>query len=125
MSSRFDLAHLQGNRVITPHTWIHVAATFDTAVARLYVNGVLDSTQTPAAGRIHSGTTDVIIGSMYSTANEPVDLARGLVDELCLYNRALAPSEINAIYLAGAAGKIKPATAIHGEERRVREATAK
>jgi len=33
----------------------------------------------------------------------------GLIDEVCLYDRALTESEIQAIYDAGAAGKTKPA----------------
>jgi Concanavalin A-like lectin/glucanases superfamily len=33
---------------------------------------------------------------------------RGLIDELSVYNRALSPTEIQAIYGAGSAGKNPP-----------------
>lgn len=111
MSSRHDLAKMHGLTTIVPNMWIHVAATFDGMAARLYVNGSLDGTQAPATGRIHSGTTDILIGSAWTTFDEQLGAIHGLIDELCLYDRALAPDEIEAIYRAGSAGKIKPATA--------------
>ena len=123
MSSRFDLANLHGKRTIVPHMWVHVAATFDGTAARLYVNGLLDGTHAPATGRIHSGTADVVIGVITAeNLNGQVGTPRCLIDELCLYDRALAPDEIEAIYRAAAAGKIKPERAAQ-MERAVGEAS--
>ena len=69
------------------------------------MNGSLDGTHAPATGRIHWGTTDVFIGGVKDHEKK----FRLLIDELCLYDRALAPDEIEAIYRAGTAGKVKPA----------------
>lgn len=112
MISRFDLAKLEGNRIISPHTWIHVAATFDTATARLYVNGSLDTVQPHTTGRIHAGTTDIRIGAITTGhLSGRVEDVHSSIDELCLYDRALTSKEIEAMYRAGAAGKIKSAIA--------------
>lgn len=101
--SRFDLAHFSSKAAITPETWVHVAATFDTHIARLFLDGAEDGSQSFEGQRyIHRGSADVDIGTQQFA---------GLIDELCLYDRALASDEIEAIYRAGSAGKIKPARA--------------
>ncbi|MDZ4818271.1 MAG: LamG domain-containing protein, partial [Planctomycetota bacterium] len=107
--SRFDLANLHGRRITVPHMWNHVAATFDGNAVRLYVNGSLDGTQAPATGRIHSGTADIIIGAFNAqNLSGQMGTPRCVIDELCLYDRALTPADIEAIHRADAAGKIKP-----------------
>lgn len=115
MSTRFDLANLHGRPTIVPQRWHHVAATFDGFAARLYKDGSLDSIHAPATGRIHAGTADIFIGSRWTRFNGEAEASRGLIDELCLYDRGLAPDEIEAIYRAGAAGKIKPESAAQME----------
>lgn len=88
---------------------IHVAATLDDATGsmKLYENGAvvaqlvtairpfrdLDPTQNPGIG----------IGNANSTYNVPLN---GLIDELSVYNRALAVGEVQGIYKAGSDGKV-------------------
>jgi hypothetical protein len=109
MNTRFDLANLHGRRPMLRQNWTHVAATFDGSAARLYVNGTLDGESASIDGRIHAGSADILIGPMLSTAKGE-ETYRRLIDELCLYDRALAAEEIVAIYRARSAGKIKPAS---------------
>jgi len=90
--------------------WYHIAFTFDddANALKLYLNGVL----------VTSGTT--LLAPSYD--NHPLMIGaeienqswafffRGLIDEVALYDRALSPSEIPAIYDAGCAGKCVPDT---------------
>jgi hypothetical protein len=92
----------------------HVAATLDDATGsmRLYVNGALaaqtvtpvrpfrdlDPASNPSIGIGNHG------GYPTTPHNFPFD---GLIDELSVYNRAITPEEVQGIYGADIAGKIK------------------
>ena len=92
--------------------FVHVAATLDdaTGAMRLYVDGALakegvtevrpfrdlDPASNPSIGIGNHG------GYPTSPHNFPFD---GLIDELAIYNRALEPDEIYAIFDAGSDGK--------------------
>ena len=80
----------------------HVVGTFDGSTVKMYVNGVLEN-QTPAALTLDYDTRPIFIG----TSGEHVFDGKlaGIVDEASIYNRALDPSEIAALYAAGSAGK--------------------
>jgi hypothetical protein len=94
--------------------FVHVAATLDdaTGAMRLYVNGELAASMTttvrPFADLDPASNPSVGIGNHggYPTSphNFPFD---GLIDELSIYNRALTGEEVQQIYGAGSAGKIK------------------
>jgi hypothetical protein len=79
------------------NTWSHIAFTFDKTLPvnqiKAYVNGVLKATGTR--------TTDVPTSTDPLYIGNRVDLTRtfdGLIDEVCIYNRALSEDEIKAIY---------------------------
>jgi hypothetical protein len=103
-----------GSDIQTPIStgqWTHVAASLDdaTGLMSLYVNGVLaaqstsdvrpfatlDPTQNPAVG----------IGNSNDPAHYNVPF-NGLIDELSVYNRALAPGEVLGIDKSGSSGKV-------------------
>lgn len=80
-----------GAEPLPANTWTHLAATYDGATIRLYVNG----TEVSAASR--TGTLlkqnkpltiggDTFYGQYFS----------GLIDEVRVYNRALSPAELQA-----------------------------
>ncbi len=94
------------NGILTTNNFQHVALTYDksSGLAVLYYNGV--------------AVTNANFGSITPQTTYPVNIGRrtgqpigngdtygGLMDELSLYNRALSPNEISAIYIAGIAGK--------------------
>src|SRR6266850_2042632 len=92
--------------LVTAGTFQHVALTYDkaTGIGKLFYNGGLVASQNLGVfspqtsyplyfGKRVSGPAAV--GSYYS----------GLLDEVSIYNRALADSEILAIFNAGGAGK--------------------
>jgi uncharacterized delta-60 repeat protein len=73
--------------------WYHVAGTWDSTGIRMYVNGVLENTNTAVATR--------------NMSNQPLTIGRdpvfgprfmeGRIDEALMYNRALTCTEITAL----------------------------
>ena len=105
---------VRGSTVVTTSTWYHVAAVKSCSFcgnARapflfLYVNGKLDGMTAPLGPFTDTNSTHFLIGANMGTGAH----LNGLIDEVELFNRALSPGEIAAIYKAGSAGKCKPPT---------------
>ena len=78
-----------GPSLLQPNTWVHLAATYDGAIQRLYVNG------SEVSNRAQSGRMMVSDGALHiggsGTWNE---FFRGRIDEVRIYNRALSAGEI-------------------------------
>jgi hypothetical protein len=74
---------------LSVNTWSHVAATYDGAQMRLYVNGdeVANRAQT---GAISTSTDNLIIGANSSSGFHWL----GRIDEVRIYRRALSAVEI-------------------------------
>ncbi|CAN5522130.1 hypothetical protein BH10ACI3_BH10ACI3_18250 [soil metagenome] len=89
--------------VLTTNAWQHVAATYDGAFMRMYVNGV-EVGNRAQTGAIDTSTSDVIIGR---NAASPTIAFQGNIDEIALYNRALNATEIRDVYYAQSGGKYK------------------
>ena len=94
-----ELRHIRVNNVLETGVFHHVAGTYDGSVMRLYLDGVEVGSLT-ISGIVGAGS-----GIELSAVVEPLD---GLLDEIEIYNRALSPSEIQAIFSADIAGKRKP-----------------
>ncbi len=76
--------------------WHHVAGTYDGAVARLYVDGILGPSGSVAAtGDIARNTERVLIGG---NSEEAARLWKGAIDDVRIYSRALTEAEVR--YLA-------------------------
>jgi hypothetical protein len=80
-----------GAAALAPNTWSHLAATYDGATFRLYVNGSLISSQA-ATGVMATSANPLQIGGNVIWG----EYFNGLIDEVRVYNRALAASEIQA-----------------------------
>jgi chitodextrinase len=80
---------LYGTSALTANTWAHLAATYDGATMRLYVNGVQVSSRAQT-GAIATSTNPLQIGgdSIYG------QYFAGRIDEVRIYNRALSAAEI-------------------------------
>lgn len=78
-----------GTAALAPHTWTHLAATYDRAVLRLYVNGVQVSSVAQTTP-ITTSTSALQIGgdSVFG------QFFKGMIDNVRVYNRALSASEI-------------------------------
>jgi glucose/arabinose dehydrogenase/PKD repeat protein len=78
-----------GSSALPMSTWRHLAATFDGAILRLYVDGV----QVGSLGR--TGSILVSAGPLRIGGNGVWgEYFQGMIDEVRVYNRALSPSEI-------------------------------
>ncbi len=84
--------------------WVHVVIMRDIAAhkMRIYTNGVLSAEGDETAVTGIGETSDFIIGNIgelefLSTVNAPAPY-KGAFDELKMYNYALSPSEITALY---------------------------
>eukprot|EP00727_Mastigamoeba_balamuthi_P014049 m51a1_g9267 hypothetical protein (774) ;mRNA; r:76070-78900 len=88
---------------IDPFRWYHVVATFDpherNGTARLYVDGSV-SGQWSGIGASGAGRSPLVVGRKRSA--ECDDSWSGLVDDVAVWARALAPREVDALY--GGAG---------------------
>ncbi|MBS1793246.1 MAG: carboxypeptidase regulatory-like domain-containing protein [Acidobacteria bacterium] len=94
-----------GNAYLPLNIWSHVSLTYDGANVRVYLNGAITRT-IPATGTILPSTGELRIGTRtVGVTGNPV--WQGLLDEVSIYNRALAQTEIQSIYNAGLAGKLK------------------
>ncbi len=70
------------------NTWTHVATTYDGTNLRYYQNGVLVKTTA------HSGAINVSTGVLHIGGNSSVDMFKGLIDEVRVYNTALSAAQI-------------------------------
>jgi len=90
--------------VLTVGSFQHVAATYDGATMRIYVDGV-EKANMAVAGAIDPTTDPFVIGR---NVVSPASTWNGVIDEVELFNRALSASEIRSIVNAGVAGRCKP-----------------
>lgn len=91
----------------TPNQWHHLASTYDGAELCLYVDGV-QRVCAAASGNLNDNNKKFLIAGNGATTTYGSNVYfQGEIDEVELFDRALTPSQIRAIYNAGAAGKCK------------------
>ena len=95
------------NTVVPEGTWTHVAATFDDTTIKVYINGVEAGSKT-YQWPLKDSTFPMLIGTDINNDR----WFDGLIDEVTIYGRALTGAEIQAIFLAGSGGKIKPSVSL-------------
>lgn len=83
--------------VIPLNTWTHVAATFDGATIRSYINSVLDG-QTSHSGGIHITSNYPVLIGKSERQNDPQGLTStffdGIIDEARIWGRALTSCQL-------------------------------
>ena len=92
---RFGVAgtNLTGARVLNANTWYHVAATYDGAQMRLYVNGALDGSVAKTGAMTDNGL-NVNIGQLVGSGGS----FNGLLDDVRVYDRGLSAAEVLGVY---------------------------
>ena len=74
--------------------WTHLAGTYDGKTIKLYVNGVLDGSKDKPGKAKCTQKTPLAIGGQFGGNAGTNELINGLIDEACIYNRALSEDEI-------------------------------
>lgn len=94
------------NSTIPLNTPTFIAVVIDTALIKIYINGVLDTTTTKTIIP-HNSSYPLQIGGEKNSPSGASVFFNGVIDEVELFNRTLTINEIQAIYNAGSYGKCK------------------
>lgn len=85
---------LRSQRAIRPGEWIHVIATRDGSRASLYLDGRLD-----ASVSYWLTSSDKVMGlKIGAYGSGPSGFFKGVIDDVRIYNAALAAEEVQALY---------------------------
>jgi hypothetical protein len=103
-SAASQAAQATSSTWIFPGVWYHVAAVRGSNFLQLYVNGQLEG-QASVSFPQDYGNLPLYFGTSGQSYWD--HKLAGSLDEVSLYDRALSPSEIAAVYTAGATGKCK------------------
>ena len=97
---RFRQVRVDG--ILQTECFHHVVGTYDGTTMRAYLDGV-EVGSTPAAGTVADASG---VELSFGATDEAL---HGALDEVMIFDRALVPSEIQAIYDAAGEGKCSPA----------------
>ena len=78
--------------------WHHIVGVFNDTHIRLYVNGVLNDSESFAQTTILSTDTNVSFGIQNDLTGDNLN---GSLDEIGIWNRALTPDEVSILYNSG------------------------
>lgn len=90
------------NQSINDDIWHHLATIYDGQTMRLYLDGILQSTEVNTAG-CHTNDSPLFIGKQIYPWHDghelrPDQVFNGAIDEVRIYNRALSEAEIQSLY---------------------------
>lgn len=94
-ADRFTTPPLVSASVITDGQWHHVGLVWDGTYRRLYVDGTEVAADTEPLTPLKSSDGGLYIGA--GKGLDPASFWAGLIDDVRLYNVALAPAEISAM----------------------------
>jgi hypothetical protein len=73
--------------------WYHVVGTWDGTTSKLYINGVLDNTETFSGVTVSNDYKLLELGNHYGTHSY-----HGIIDEVRIYDRTLSNDEVKELY---------------------------
>ncbi|MBN2015887.1 hypothetical protein JW766_03560 [Candidatus Dojkabacteria bacterium] len=91
---------VRGTKSIQLGKWYHVAGVYDGSEMKLYVNGILESSE-PANGAVYNNTYPVRIGYQWHDVTGNYLFWDGIIDSSRIYSRALSEDEVLSNYQAG------------------------
>ncbi len=74
--------------------WVHLVGVYDGAMVRIYINGV-ERGSAAQTGNIISYVTPLYVGAH----GQPAEFAKGAIDEVRIYSRALTATQVQGLYL--------------------------
>ena len=83
---------------INDNNWHHVILTYDTTTLRLYVDGVLEDSDSTHSGNSNNANTNFYVFKRKDASTLSFD---GIVDEVAIWERGLNQSEVNELYNNG------------------------
>ncbi|WP_139068318.1 LamG-like jellyroll fold domain-containing protein, partial [Flavobacterium glycines] len=84
-----------GTNVIGTDRWYHLAATFDGATYKLYVDGLELASKNGSAPVATATTIEALLGAMnQSSTNTPTNYFHGWIDEVKIWNKTLGVEQI-------------------------------
>ena len=89
--------------VAEPSTWYHLTASKNGSTTLLYVNGVQEGSSVTLASIVDTNAGSLLLGHNSLSGA----FLNGSIDEVEIFNRSLSPSELNAVFASGNAGKCK------------------
>jgi hypothetical protein len=99
---------VEGRTPVTKNKWNHVVTTYDgsstSAGMKVYLNGVQDTTDLFTSGTytaMSNLASSVDIGASIRTQAAFDAFAKGKIDDVRIYNRALSATEIRQLYNGG------------------------
>jgi len=88
--------YVSGNTELQVDQWYHVAGVWDGSSGFIYINGDLDNSASLSRVPQNSGYPVRIGRGAYASATSP-DYFDGVIDEVCIFNRALSAEEIQVL----------------------------
>jgi hypothetical protein len=90
----FSGASLVTASIVPLHQYTHIAATYDGSLAKLYVNGVFDTSKS-VGGQVNNSSGNLFIGHNPDRFDVLAPF-KGIIDEFRIWNTARTESEIQA-----------------------------
>ena len=100
-----NLNSIFGSRAINDGVFHHVALQRQGTNLALYVDGTLDVAGSSSGVTRINNSAPMTVGKSVCVGSDGTVPLAGQVDEISVYNRALSPQEIAAVFNAGSAGK--------------------
>lgn len=91
--SKWGNGYLDSKPILEKEKWTHIAASFDGTTAKIYIDGVLDTTRSNI-GSVLDTPHDLCIGRDRE-GSAPAYGFKGSLDEVRMWNRVLTQAEIN------------------------------
>jgi len=94
---------LEGDTIVSKNEWHHIAGTFDSGNAAVYVDGQLDGSTAMSVTSIMNDVQPLTIGAFWSYCGVDSLAAtlRGKIDDVRIYDRGLSAGEIERLYQNG------------------------
>ena len=95
----FNLGGVSSLSIINDSQWYHLVITVENGEKKIFVNGVLESTNNSPNWNIGTNSSPILIGKQVGDGN-PLHyyLWNGKIDDIGIWNRALTPQEITNLY---------------------------
>jgi hypothetical protein len=93
-SSVSTVSDVRGTSAVKTNTWCHIAEVYDGSKLYIYVNGSLENSVT-ATGNVSYISSNLLIGTAAKLSSQYM---LGKIDDIRIYNKALASTDIVKLY---------------------------